>query len=52
MSKAKFEHYDLKLIEPSFQSSLTDLIIELDHLRRKRLLGSTHPAVFFQLKNI
>jgi Fic family protein len=52
MSKAKFEHYELKLIEPSFQSTLTDLIIELDHLRRKKLLGTTHPAVFFQLKHI
>lgn len=52
MSQAKFEHYDLKLIEPSFQSKLTDLIIELDHLRKKRLTGSTHPKVFFQLKHI
>jgi hypothetical protein len=39
MSKAQLEHYDLKLIEPSFQSSLKDLIIELDHLRRKQLQG-------------
>ncbi len=52
MSNAKFEHYDLKLVEPSFQSSLTDLIIELDHLRRKQLKGTTHPRVFFQLKHI
>lgn len=52
MSEAKFTHYDLKLIEPSFGSSLTDLIIELDHLRKKQLGGSTHPKVFFQLKHI
>ncbi len=52
MSEAKFTHYDLKLIEPSFGSSLTDLIIELDHLRKKQLGGSTHPKVFFQLKYI
>ena len=31
---------------------LTRLIIELDHLRKKRLGGSTHPQVFFQLKHI
>lgn len=50
--EAKFVHYNLKLIEPSFDSSLTDLIIELDYLRKKPLTGSTHPKVFFQLKNI
>ncbi|MBX7094490.1 MAG: Fic family protein [Flavobacteriales bacterium] len=52
MSEAKFLHYDLKLVEPSFGSSLTDLIIELDYLRKKPLVGSTHPKVFFQLKRI
>lgn len=52
MSEAKFLHYDLKLIEPSFGSALTDLIIELDYLRKKPLGGSTHPKVFFQLKHI
>ena len=52
MSTATFKHFDLKLIEPDFGSSLTDLIIELDYLRKKELGGSTHPKVFFQLKNI
>lgn len=52
MSQPIFLHNNLSLIEPSFGSNLTDLIIELDHLRRKRLDGSTHPRVFFQLKNI
>ena len=52
MSEAKFTHYDLKLIEPTFGSSLTDLIIELDYLRKKQFGGSTHPKVFFQLKHI
>ena len=52
MSEAKFSDYQLKLIEPSFGSSLTDLIIELDYLRKKPLGGSTHPHVFFQLKHI
>jgi len=52
MSEARFVHYDLNLVEPSFSSSLTDLIIELDYLRKKPLGGSTHPKVFFQLKHI
>ena len=52
MSEAKFIHYDLKLIEPAFSSSLTDLVIELDYLRRRPLGGTTHPRVFFQLKHI
>lgn len=52
MSEAKFSHYDLKLIEPTFGSALTDLIIELDYLRKKTLGGSTHATVFFQLKHI
>jgi len=52
MSEARFVHYELKLVEPSFSSSLTDLIIELDYLRKKPLGGSTHPKVFFQLKHI
>ena len=52
MSEPKFMHYDLKLVEPSFGSPLTDLIIELDHLRKKRIGGSTHPRVFSQLKHI
>nr|WP_315170007.1 Fic family protein [uncultured Flavobacterium sp.] len=52
MMEPKFVNYELKLIEPSFNSSLTDLIIELDYLRKRTLGGSTHPKVFFQLKHI
>ncbi|MCK9420993.1 MAG: Fic family protein [Bacteroidales bacterium] len=52
MSEPKFTHYDLKLVGPSFSSPLTDLIIGLDHLRKKQLGGSAHPKVFFQLKHI
>ncbi|WP_305952107.1 Fic family protein [Emticicia oligotrophica] len=43
---------DILLIQPAFDSILTDLIIELDYLRKKSLEGSTHGLVFFQLKNI
>lgn len=49
---ASFKHFDLKLIEPSFGSSLTDLVIELDYLRKKRLGGTTPPPLFFQLKEL
>jgi Fic family protein len=52
MFKSKFNHYDLSLVFPSFESPLTDLIIDLDHLRKLQLNGTTHPAVFFQLKHI
>jgi Fic family protein len=52
MAEPRFLHYDLKLIEPSFGSALTDLIIELDYLRKRSLGGSTHPKIFFQLKHI
>src|SRR3972149_500778 len=47
-----FKHYDLQLVIPDFSSPLTDLIIELDYLRKKRLTGSTPLMIFFQLKNI
>jgi len=46
------ENYELQLITPSFDSSLTDLILELDHLRKRRLEGTTMPHFFFQLKRI
>ena len=42
----------LKLIDPSFSSSITDDIIALEKLRSRRIEGTTPPAVFFQLKNI
>ena len=47
-----FRHYNLSLVKPDFDSSITDLIIELDYLRRKQLGGTTHPKIFFQLKRI
>lgn len=47
---AKFAHHDLKLLNPSFDSGLVDVLGELEHLRRLQLGGDTPPAVFFQLK--
>lgn len=50
--KKGFRHYDLELIKPAFDSKLTDLVIELDYLRKKELRGTTPPLVFFQLKEL
>jgi len=49
---AAFKPYDLELVTPDFESTITDFIIELEHLRKKELKGSTHPQVFFQLKHL
>jgi Fic family protein len=49
---ATFKHFDLELISPSFDSELTDTLIELNHLRKLRLGGTTKPRTFFQLKEI
>ena len=42
----------LEFYAPDFGSDLMSLIIDLDFLRKKSLRGSTHPRIFFQLKNI
>ncbi|WP_299345477.1 Fic family protein [uncultured Pseudoxanthomonas sp.] len=47
-----FNHYDLDLLNPGFDSPLVDVITELEHLRRLRLGGSTPEPVFLQLKHI
>jgi Fic family protein len=52
MTQPKFKHYDLHLVNPDFNSSLTDLIIDLNHLRKKQLSGTTPPQIFFNLKTI
>lgn len=44
--------FSLRLVSPDFDSQLTDTLIELNHLRKLRLGGSTAPWTFFQLKNI
>ena len=52
MKPRRFEHFDLKLHNPSFDSPLVDVVTELEHLRRLQLGGTTPPSVFFQLKQI
>jgi Fic family protein len=44
--------FRLRLVSPSFDSELTDSLIELNHLRKLKLQGSTAPWIFFQLKHI
>ena len=42
----------IEIIQPDFSDNLTDILLELNHLRKLRLGGTTHPVTFFQLKNI
>lgn len=52
MNGPRFEHFELKLCNPTFDSPLVDVVNELEHLRRLQLGGTTPVGVFFQLKHI
>lgn len=53
MSNSTFTHHNLKLLNPSFDSSLVDILTELEHLRRYRLDdGSTPTYIFNELRDI
>jgi Fic family protein len=52
MAMAEFHHFDLALLNPSFDSPLVDVLTELEHLRRLQLVGTTPAPVFFQLKRV
>ena len=43
---------ELRIVNPTFDSKVTDLIINIDYLRKRQLGGSTHPQIFFQIKHI
>ena len=47
-----FAHCDLDVLNPTFDSSLVDVVTELEHVRRLRLTGTTPAPVFLQLKRI
>jgi Fic family protein len=47
-----FSHFDLRLLNPAFDSPLVDVLNELEYLRRLNLTGSTPAETFFQLKRI
>ncbi len=46
------QEFELRLVSPSFDSPLTTTLMELNHLRKQKLGGSTRPFIFFQLKYI
>ncbi|MBU2986516.1 Fic family protein [Saccharophagus degradans] len=48
----KIKEFDLRVVSPSFDAQLTDTLIELNHLRKLKLRGSTAPWMFSQLKHI
>lgn len=50
--KPKFKHIELQLVSPNFDSRLMDALMELDHLRKLKLGGTTAPHLFYQLKEI
>lgn len=52
MPLPEFKPYPLKLVYPGFNSPLTDLVIDLDWLRKKDITVSSHPEIFIQLKHI
>jgi len=43
-----FNHHDLALLNPSFDSLLVDVLTELEHLRRLQLRDSTPAPHFFK----
>lgn len=49
---ATFNHFELTLLNPSFDSPLVDVLTELEHLRRLQLAGTTPAPIFFQLKHV
>lgn len=49
---AKFQYFDLRLVNPSFDSKLIENILEFNHMKRRRVYGSTPFSVFIQIKRI
>jgi len=48
----RLNYSNLRLVNPSFDSELTSLIMDLDYLRKKILVGTTPSNIFFQIKKI
>ena len=49
---AEFNHFELGLLKPDFDSPLVDILTELEVLRHLRLETDVHPILFAQLKDI
>lgn len=49
---SKFDHHDLRLLDPRFSSPLLDVLTDLEYLRRHQMGGDTPLPVFLQLKRV
>ncbi|MGL5387375.1 MAG: Fic family protein [Enterobacterales bacterium] len=49
---AQFNHFELRLLNPNFDSPLVDVLTELELLRHLRLETDVHPLLFSQLKAV
>lgn len=49
---ATFNHFELGVINPEFDSPLVDVLTELELLRHLRLETDVHPILFVQRKEI
>ncbi|MDF7681787.1 Fic family protein [Enterobacteriaceae bacterium ESL0689] len=49
---AQFNHFELALLNPDFDSPLVDALTELELLRHLRLETDVHPILFAQLKAV
>lgn len=51
--KSTFGHFDLKIVNPGYDSNLIDIILELEKLRPGRQIRTqVHPVIFYQLKQV
>jgi len=48
----RFQHFDIRLVDPSYDSPVTDDIVALEQLKARSLRGTTHPGLFFELKSL
>src|SRR5688500_3846637 len=49
---AVFRHFELRLLSPRFEGDLVAVLLELEHLRKLQLGGTTPLPIFMQLKGI
>ena len=49
---ATFQDYELRLLQPSFDSKLVGLIVSLEELRKKRVELTTRPELFLGVKRL
>ena len=52
MAFPEYKPFPLTLIIPDFDSEIADLVIDLDHLRKKEIHTRTHPLVYRELLSL